>query len=330
MIHRCKPVQPSEKEISLRYDSSMPLSIQSQEAGGGLFISYRFAGTRHESVMRCAKPLTIHSHRASPRHSKLNFTQCHSHADCPLMTTPRLPESSDFPPSLTYTLIPSATPPAKPSQNLLILIHGLGDTHTPFATLGSNFNLPETACLAIRGPTPLPFEITGFHWGDDIIFDQSTGGLDGDSGFKRTQKLLREVVEDTLVKKCGWDTRRIFFLGFGQGGMVALDVPAGAKNTEYGGAISIGGVLPSDSEKPEKNMRSKTPVLLLGAEKNSAIDAVAEKKVRGAFEFVQVVKWSGRNGDGMMETREEARPIMEFFGRRLGSRAGVPEGAVEL
>lgn len=246
------------------------------------------------------------------------------------MTTPRLPESSDFPPSLIYTIIPSATPPSKPAQNLLILLHGLGDTHLPFATLGSNFNLPETACLAIRGPIPLPFEISGFHWGDDIIFNQSTGGLDDDSGFRRTRKLLKDVVEETLVKKCGWDTRRIFFLGYRQGGMVALDILGGANDAEYGGVVSMGGALPSDPQRTEEARKSKTPVLLLGASKNSAIDAAAEKRVRGTFEFVQVVKWPGRDGDGMMKTREEARPMMEFFGRRLASRVGVPEGAVEL
>lgn len=112
--------------------------------------------------------------------------------------------------------------------------------------------------------------------------------------------------------------------------MVALDILVGANDTEYGGVISIGGVLPSDSEKVEKTKKSKTPVLLLGASKNSAIDAATEKKVRESFEFVQVVKWAGRDGDGMLRTSEEAKPIMEFFGRRLGSRVGVPEGAVEL
>ncbi|KAL0636745.1 hypothetical protein Q9L58_004227 [Maublancomyces gigas] len=246
------------------------------------------------------------------------------------MTTPRLPEPSDFPPSLIYTLTPSTTPPSKPSQNLLILLHGLGDTHVQFATLGSNFNLPETACLAIRGPIPLPFEIPGFHWGDDIIFDESPSGLDSDSGFKRTRKLLKEVIRETLVKKCGWDTRRIFFFGYRQGGMVALDILVRARDKEYGGVISVGGVLPSDSEKVKETRKSKTPVLLLGGSKNSAIDTATEREVREAFEFVQVVKWVGRGGDGMMRTSEEARPIMEFFGRRLGSRVGVPEGAVEL
>lgn len=153
------------------------------------------------------------------------------------------------------------------------------------------------------------------------MFDQSTGGLDGDSGFRRTRGSMKEVVESLVG--CGWRPRQIFFLGFGQGGMVALDSVVG--ETEYGGVVSIGGVLPADSEG-----RGKTPVLVLGAERNSAVGKKEEERLRGVFESVEVVRWSGRDGDGMMRTREEARPIMEFFGRRLGSRAGVPEGAVEV
>ncbi|KAG8974694.1 hypothetical protein FRB90_009719, partial [Tulasnella sp. 427] len=35
-------------------------------------------------------------------------------------------------------------------ENLLILLHGLGDTHLPFAKLGKSFKLPQTATLALR------------------------------------------------------------------------------------------------------------------------------------------------------------------------------------
>lgn len=110
--------------------------------------------------------------------------------------------------------------------------------------------------------------------------------------------------------------------------MVALDAAAGAgEGVGYGGVVSIGGVLPADCGVGGKR---KTPVLVLGAERNSVVDKKAEERVRGVFGAVTVVRWKGRDGDGMMKTREEARPVMEFFGRRLGSRAGVPEGAVEL
>ena len=37
-------------------------------------------------------------------------------------------------------------------ENLLILLHGLGDTHVPFANLGKQLKLPQTATLAIRAP----------------------------------------------------------------------------------------------------------------------------------------------------------------------------------
>jgi hypothetical protein len=34
--------------------------------------------------------------------------------------------------------------------NLLILLHGLGDTHQPFGRLGRQLKLPQTATLALR------------------------------------------------------------------------------------------------------------------------------------------------------------------------------------
>lgn len=37
-------------------------------------------------------------------------------------------------------------------ENLLILLHGLGDTHVPFANLGRQLKLPQVATLALRAP----------------------------------------------------------------------------------------------------------------------------------------------------------------------------------
>jgi predicted esterase len=83
-------------------------------------------------------------------------------------------------------------------------------------------NLPETACISIQGPQGL-LDLGGFHWGDDIIFDSTNGGLDADAGFKQTTELLKIVVKDALVKKCGYKHREIMFFGFGQGAMAALN-----------------------------------------------------------------------------------------------------------
>lgn len=82
-------------------------------------------------------------------------------------------------------------------------------------------NLPETACIAVRGPKAL-LDLEGAHWGDDIIFDSTTGGLDADAGVKESTTLLKLLIQDVVVEKCGYKPREIVLFGFGQGGMVAL------------------------------------------------------------------------------------------------------------
>ena len=49
------------------------------------------------------------------------------------MTTPHLPIKSDFPSSLTLDIIP---PSSGPPVNILILLHGLGDSNKSFTLLG--------------------------------------------------------------------------------------------------------------------------------------------------------------------------------------------------
>jgi predicted esterase len=82
-------------------------------------------------------------------------------------------------------------------------------------------NLPETACISVRGPKAL-LDLEGAHWGDDIIFDSTNGGLDADAGLKESSELLKLLVNEVLVGKCGYKHRNVLLFGFGQGGMAAL------------------------------------------------------------------------------------------------------------
>lgn len=269
---------------------------------------------------------------APPHHRNCARSTCTKTATPPNMATQqeRLPVAADFPKDIQLSII--SPQDGKAPRNILILLHGLGDHHEPFATLGARFNFPETACIALRAPNQLPFSETGFHWGDDLIFDSSTGGLDMDTGFAKATELFKTVIDEVLVGKCGWPRRAIFFFGFGQGGMVALNMaaklPGNDPEGEYGGVISIGGPLPHSAPSPHP--KAKTPVIVLGAAKNTAITDAAESRIRNVFEASTIVHWKGRTGDGMMQNAEETRPIMEFIARRLRSRAGVPEGATEL
>jgi len=110
---------------------------------------------------------------------------------------------------------------------VLILLHGIGDSNLPFKTFSEKIQLPETVCISVRAPTPLPFDLGGYHWGDDILIDERTGEMDLDTGFtKSTPLIMDELIQKCLVGKCGYKLREILLFGFGQGGMVALDVAA--------------------------------------------------------------------------------------------------------
>jgi predicted esterase len=259
---------------------------------------------------------------------------------------PRLPKQSDFPSLTTHTIPPPSSAPR--ISSLLILLHGLGDSNTPYINLAKQLSLPETAILCVQGPAPLPFDIGGFHWGDDVIFDAG-GGLDADAGFKRVRELMIKVIKG--AKSAGWSEREIVLWGVGQGGMAALEVgmlttvevedgvgTSGGTTTEngthgatkraieLGGIITLGGALPSGTSVKTK---SRTPVLVCGGTSDSQVPDEKVDRIKACYEFVEKTRWR-RRGDGMPRNRDEMLPIMGFLARRLRSRAGVPEGSVEL
>ncbi|KAI9045369.1 Phospholipase/Carboxylesterase superfamily [Aspergillus affinis] len=255
----------------------------------------------------------------------------------------KTPTQSDFPSHLTVTLTPpppssSASLTSRPPPNILILLHGLGDSAPAFTSFARALNLPETLIVTLQAPNRLPLDLPGFHWGDDISFDTSTGGLDMDAGFAgATNVLVNEVLRDTLLRKCGYRAREILLLGFGQGGMLGLLGVREFAKTQQGqgdgdgsalaGVIVIGAPYPlSGSTVGEKN---RTPVLLVAGRESAAVTDGAVRRTKQVFEFVEVQRYARRD-DGMPRNRDEMMPVMQFFARRLRSWQGVPEGSVEI
>ncbi|KAK0848212.1 hypothetical protein LTR03_005895 [Friedmanniomyces endolithicus] len=244
----------------------------------------------------------------------------------------RLPVAADFPANVILTVVPP--PNNDPPTNILLLLHGLGDKHASFTRLGEQLNLPETACIAVQGPQGL-MDLDGFHWGDDIIFDSNNGGLDADAGFRQSTVMLKALVEDDLVGKCGYRAREIMVFGLGQGGMAALSLAVtlhqAAKSPsdgELGGVISIGGGLPGEAPAALVN-KCKTPLLVCGGSSDSVVTPSSEEKLRHVFEAVETKRYH-RPGDTMPRDRDEMLPVMQFFARRLRSMKGVPAGSVEV
>jgi predicted esterase len=130
----------------------------------------------------------------------------------------RLPTKDDGLPG-AYAIIPPAN--AQPATNILILLHGLGDSQVPFKSFAEKLQLPETACISLGGTANMPFDIDGAHWGDDIVFDNDSV-IDPDAGFKAsTNTVFNDVICKVLIDKCGYRPREIHIFGFGQGGMLS-------------------------------------------------------------------------------------------------------------
>ena len=237
----------------------------------------------------------------------------------------RLPETGDFPSECVVEIRESGD--GKPAVNILLLLHSLGDSASNFSILGQRLNLPETASVTLQGPGALPFDLTGFHFGDDIIFDQASGQMDMDLGFSKSTKLLKEVINDILINKCGYRHRQVYLFGLGQGGMVALSVAKALGCNELGGVVSLGGPLPG--EVANVSVKASTPVLVAHGSSNSAVSVTAASRIKSSFSTPSFTQWR-RAGDGMPTNRDEMLPVMRFLASRMQSRAGVPHGAQEI
>ncbi|KAH8663930.1 Alpha/Beta hydrolase protein [Xylariales sp. PMI_506] len=258
----------------------------------------------------------------------------------------RIPRPEDFhalAPALnlttTYPEVPETT------TSILILFHGLGDSESSFTAFAKNIALPGVLAISIRGVSPLPPALLGlsdseasrptrhFHWGDDLTLSPNTGDLESDPGFTKSWVLIMDkVIGETLIEKCGWETRDIMLFGFGQGGSLALglasklreglrvvDITEGdrQKDTTFKGAISIGGPLPASMiPTSSSRQKSRTPILICHGRSSDSIDEEAMELLNEEFADVREVKWK-KPDDGMPQNREEMLPVMQFFADRL-------------
>jgi hypothetical protein len=110
--------------------------------------------------------------------------------------------------------------------------------------------------------------------------------------------------------------------------MLPLRLASSNPTLEFGGLISIGGRFPTGSPA-ERCTKSKTPVLICGGSRSAHVTQSALVVLRSRFVDVEYVKWS-KAEDSMPVNRDEMLPIMKFFAKRLLSRAGIPDDAIEI
>ncbi|KIP10747.1 hypothetical protein PHLGIDRAFT_196338 [Phlebiopsis gigantea 11061_1 CR5-6] len=221
-------------------------------------------------------------------------------------------------------------------ENLLILLHGLGDTHKPFAKLGTTLQLPQTATLALRAPDLIPYLYEeAYQWYES--FDP-LGELLRSPNPTPALALLTTVLEH-LHRDCGWPVARVHLFGFAQGGTLAAEFALRWWRTELarttagdaqpralGTVVSVCGPLlsyPTALQRP-----CPTPLLVAHrpAPAESALPPNALAAFGKGYSFVKDVSLGAGEG---MPRNTEWKPIVTFWSEHLSYKVNT-SGLYEL
>ncbi|QRW04146.1 Rho-GTPase-activating protein [Ceratobasidium sp. AG-Ba] len=200
-------------------------------------------------------------------------------------------------------------------ENLLIFLHGLGDTLAPFARLAKQLQLPQTATLILQAPDLIPFLEEGeemYQWYTSFT---QLGELIEHPNPLRGVQVVHRALEHLTSPTCGWPADRIHLFGFAQGGSVALESalrrPGGIKSV-----VSVGGGL---VEVPTRaGPGAGTKVLYVGS-------SAGETGLSKGFSSVRVERMGGTEVR-MPKGKDEWGVIMRFWSEVLERRGPEGEG----
>ena len=216
-----------------------------------------------------------------------------------------------------------------PNTNLLLLLHGAGDTHRPFDKLAQTMALPQTATLSINSKTcggvDLPFGL-GHSWFQEL--DYATGNPLPQTHSMRATTLQHAadfLMELLLQLSTVWAPERIFMLGYGAGATVAMEMCRLWTGPPLGGAICVGmDGLCGKSEVSSVN-DSGTPILLLSNDSKLMRECKEEYEVaRGGKVLVETHLQAKK---GMISGPSEMLVVMKFLSKRLVLATRFPPSA---
>ena len=260
------------------------------------------------------------------------------------MTGPTASAPAALPPGALFIPSPGTSSSGNTAApNLLVLLHGAGDTPAPFARLAAKLALPATAGLALQAPFRLG--PTGFTW-----FEEGEDDASDAAALARARPALAAAVD-----AAGWRRDRVHLFGFGEGGAAVLDLviaaasdalgpgPPGSAGggTRFGSAVVVsGGLLPgalarldSGAGEGAASAGPSTPVLLTRGERDEEsapaglVAATVAALKQAGLSDVSLHTVPGKGGGMLGPDRGEVEVVMKHWARCL--KAGVPEGCVE-
>lgn len=125
-----------------------------------------------------------------------------------------------------YHFIP-ASKPSKYNKNLMVVLHGRGDSIKPFKHFDEELGFPEINYLLING---LRRWDGGFSW---YAFAPNQA-----RGILKARNKLTSMIDELALQ--GWRPENIFFLGFSSGGLISCDFGMNF-DERLGGIICVSG-----------------------------------------------------------------------------------------
>lgn len=98
-------------------------------------------------------------------------------------------------------------------KNVIIALHGFGDTAANFAHLADEMNLNDVLWLFVQGPKSVPMGMDGAQWFS--LFS------DPKEEISHSENLIYELIEN-VMQQTDLPSEKIFILGFSQGASMAM------------------------------------------------------------------------------------------------------------
>lgn len=169
----------------------------------------------------------------------------------------------------------------RPSDRLMIVLHGRGDSIRPFFEFQDELSLKDMNFLLINAPRRF---LRGWSWYAEPPSQRPS--------VERMRLKMFRLIHD--LEKQGWSTENMYFLGFSQGGLVSADVGLHFPK-KLGGIIGVSSYF-HFFPRWRKNMTEqsrKTPWLFVHGRKDDVLDI---KSTRFGVEKLRAagirVKWA--------------------------------------
>ena len=194
---------------------------------------------------------------------------------------------------------------AKPSQKLMIVLHGKGDSSRPFRRFNEEIGLEPMNYLLLNAPRKYQ---SGYSWYGDPPYQSLA--------VPRIRSKLIQVVDE--LESCGWSSKDIFIFGFSQGCLVGADFVLHDKRN-YAGFIGVAGYFhfyPGWRQKLSEK-KHRTPWVMMHGSRDRVLPLEDTKFGVRKIESLGVkIEWN-ESMKGHTMDQDEANLIHDWLKKRL-------------